>query len=110
LAVFGARVGKACCFYEFTDNAVALAVMRSMNPSTSMLQELMRWRMRLLGRLRARSAPERVSTFNNAWADDLSRGRMERVVEEAEGFGLKVVVMSVEDALVEGVACVRDAE
>ena len=42
-----------------------------------------------------RSAPERISTKNNRWADALSRGRLELVRSEARALGMDVVVVDI---------------
>ena len=101
LELFASNIGldvlgsasEASHFYEFTDNSVALMVMRSMNPNSVALQRLMQWRMGMLEGRGWRSAPERISTKNNLWADALSRGRLEWVRMQVESLGMRLVVL-----------------
>ena len=104
LATFGPMFGHKM-FYEWTDNKVALALMRSLNPSsddnTRRLQLLVQWRVRLLRSNSWRSAAERVSSKNNKWADLGSRGEIAQVVDEAVALGLHSVECSLAPSVVE---------
>ena len=94
LEVLGVTTGDKY-FYEFTDNSVVLAVMRSMTPGTLRLQVLMERRIELLSRKGWRSLPERISSINNLWADMLSRGEWMDVQRQAEALGYKFVVLPI---------------
>jgi len=97
LAVIVSHVGVSLV-HEFTDNTVALAVMRSLTPRTERMQLLVARRVQQLEARAVRATAHRISSKNNLWADMGSRGHALEVVAQAESLGLRTVQlrMSVE--------------
>ena len=59
----------ASCIYEFTDSMVALSAMRSLTPSTTVMQQLVSERLMMAASNGCRLVGDRISTSNNLWAD-----------------------------------------
>ena len=78
----------ATLVHEFTDNTVVLATLRSLTPRTPGMQELVRRRVAFLNASEIRTAAHRISSKNNLWADQGSRGLADEVVRQALQLGL----------------------
>ena len=75
--------------YSFTDNTVAMAAMRRLTPSRPVMQQLIAARVSWMMERGINEAVERVTSKANTWADDLSRGRLQWVLDEATRLGLR---------------------
>ena len=87
LATFAPLTGWSAV-YNYTDNMVALATMRTATPYEARLQALSAARVDMLISLGIREAPERIGTKSNLWADLGSRGKGGEVVKQAAALGL----------------------
>ena len=81
----------ATCIYEFTDSMVALSAMRSLTPTTEIMQRLVSERLVMAEANGWRLVGERISTSNNLWADLGSRGNVLEVERQAVRLGLRPV-------------------
>lgn len=81
--------------WEFTDNTVALAAMRTMTPSTAFMQQLISARAAWMYGRGVFSAVERITSLNNLWADvgsrPVTKGGPEAVRQDAAARGLDFV-------------------
>ena len=75
--------------WEWTDNQVCLAAMRSLVPRTPRMMDMVDRRVEWMRVGGVTTAAERVSSKNNLWADMLSRGEDAAVAEQAAALGLR---------------------
>jgi hypothetical protein len=90
LATLAAACG-ATDVWSFTDNANALAAMRSNAPTTLRMQQLVAARLEWMLEGGVREAAERVSSSSNLWADLGSRGCFAEVEQQAASLGLRTL-------------------
>lgn len=86
-----APLANAVDIYNFTDNMVSLAAMRSGKAYAPRLQTLVERRSHDMLSMGIREAAERVGTKSNLWADLGSRGRVADVFRQARRLGLSPV-------------------
>ena len=75
--------------YSYTDNTVAMSAMRSLSPTTAAMQHLTAARTSWILAEGVAEAAERITSASNLWADMLSRGDEQGVVEQAAALGLR---------------------
>ena len=76
--------------HNFTDNTVAMGVMRNLAPRNVRMQELTAARTTWLLENGVAEAAHRVSTSHNLWADMISRGAADAFERQAATLGLRV--------------------
>ena len=81
-------------FIEYTDNEASEGASHALLSRSVVIQELVRRRQRFLQKRRIFTQPRRITSKANRWADMLSRGDVEAVLQEVRAKGLKIVFVT----------------
>ena len=85
--------------FELTDNSGAEAVAETFTPHAVPLQHIAAKRANILAAARIFTRAGRVTSADNKWADDLSRGYVARVLREATALGLAAHLVTLTPAV-----------
>ena len=85
--------------FELTDNSGAEAVAETFTPHAVPLQHIAAKRATILAAARIFTRAGRVTSADNKWADDLSRGYVARVLREATALGLAAHLVTLTPAV-----------